>query len=222
MSIVKKLGIGVLFFVLLAVVFSISSFKYSTTVTEGKKIQKYANPKKALLVIDVQEDFTGKTAKPPMPYKGSKEKILKINTVIKKFADKKYDVIYIKQQYDSLYGKTVSKLFLGATAIQGNPGAEIDDRVLIVSSNMFTKSISDAFSNKKFEKFLIDHSIDELYLVGLDAQYCVHLTAKGALNRSYKVNIIQDAVLLQAEDKWNDLLKLYRDEGIVLVDSEDI
>jgi nicotinamidase-related amidase len=35
--------------------------------------------------------------------------------------------------------------------------------------------------------------VDEVYLVGIDAQYSVYSTAKGALNRGYKVNLITDA-----------------------------
>jgi hypothetical protein len=36
-----------------------ASFKQIYTPTTGAKISKYANPQKALLVIDVQEDYTG-------------------------------------------------------------------------------------------------------------------------------------------------------------------
>ena len=59
--------------------------------------------------------------------------------------------------------------------------------------------------------------MNELYLVGLDAAGCVHNTAKGALNLGYKVNILTDAIVLKEEEKWEEFLKEYREEGINLL-----
>lgn len=36
--------------------------------------------------------------------------------------------------------------------------------------------------------------MDELYLVGVDATYCVYNTALGALQRGYRVTMVSDAV----------------------------
>jgi len=66
----------------------------------------------------------------------------------------------------------------------------------------------------------IEHQVNELYLVGLAAEACVHHTAYGALNREYTVNIITDAVALQDEEKREDLLQQYQEEGIALLTSE--
>jgi nicotinamidase/pyrazinamidase len=189
--------------------------------THGEKITRYANPRKAVLVIDIQEDYTGTTAKPPFPYRDSAKLIATVNALTGAASGKNILVVYIRQELDGFWGRLLSNWFCGGAAIRGNPGTEIDRRIAINSSHLFPKPRSDAFSNPEFGKFLIDFQVDELYLVGLDADGCVHATARGALNRGYAVNIITDAVVLREENKWEKLLKIYREEGITLVTSRD-
>ncbi|MFQ5630620.1 MAG: cysteine hydrolase family protein [bacterium] len=90
-----------------------------------------------------------------------------------------------------------------------------------MSSHIFPKPKSDAFSNPKLEEFMIDQKVNELYLVGLDADGCLHCTAQGALNRGYTVNIITDGIALREEEKWQELLKQYQQEGITLMSSQE-
>jgi nicotinamidase/pyrazinamidase len=196
--------------------------------TQGKKIEHYETPQKALLVIDIQEDFTGTTARPPYPFKNSEQLIATVNRVIEEASKQKIIIVYIRQEFDGLRDTLISgmlsTLFSGkisaGTAIKGNPGTEIDKRITILSDYVFPKPRGDAFSNPKLDALLIEQQVNELYLVGLDAEYCVHVTAKGALNRGYAVNIITDAIALRAEEKWEGLLQQYREEGITLLTSQ--
>jgi nicotinamidase/pyrazinamidase len=190
--------------------------------TRGKKIGKYGNPKKALVVIDIQEDYTGTTAKPSSRYKNSDKFIATVNGVIKEAPENNMVVVYTKQEFDDFQGRMLSKIFLDGVAIKGEPGTEIDKRISIVSDNIFAKSRGDSFSNVKFEAFLIKNQVDELYLAGLDAQYCIYDTARGALNRGYKVNIITDGILLGAKEKWNSLMEKYKKNGIRLISSNEL
>ena len=196
--------------------------------TQGKKIEHYATPQKALLVIDIQEDYTGTTARPPYPYKNSAQLIATVNTLTEEAFRQKIVIVYIRQEFDDLRGTLISGMIStmfsgkvsGGTAIKGNPGTEIDKRIAILSDYVFPKPRGDAFSNPEIEALLIEHQVNELYLVGLDAEYCVHVTAKGALNRGYTVNIITDGIALRAEEKWEKLLQQYREEGIALLTSQ--
>ncbi len=217
MSSMKKRLIGIAVLLLCAVGVLLGGIIAMGVPTQGNRIEKYSNPQKALLVIDIQEDYTGTTAKPPFPYKDSEKLIAKVNKVIEKASGKKIIIVYIRQEFDSLFGRTISKMFLGGTAIKGNPGTDIDKRISIISKNSFSKPKGDAFSNPELDAFLIKHHVNELYLTGLDAEYCVHSTAKGALNRGYSVKIITDCIALQAEKKWDDLVKDYEQEGIDLL-----
>lgn len=66
---------------------------------------KYLNLKKALLVIDVQEDYTGTTAKSPFPYKNSEKLINNINKLIDEAKRRNMLVVYIKQEFEGIMGK---------------------------------------------------------------------------------------------------------------------
>jgi nicotinamidase/pyrazinamidase len=196
--------------------------------TQGKKIENYETPQKALLVIDIQEDFTGTTARPPYPFENSEQLIATVNALTEEASKRDMVIVYVRQEFSGPWGRLlsgmISTLLSGkiseGTAIKGSPGAEIDKRIAILSDYVFTKSKGDAFSNPELEALLVEQQVNELYLVGLDAEYCVHNTAQGALNRGYAVNIITDAVVLGHEEVWEELLQQYREEGITLLTSQ--
>ncbi len=183
--------------------------------------EKCVDSQKAVFVIDIQEDYTGDTAKAPFPYKDSSNLITKVNKIIEVASEKNIIVVYIRQEFDGVLGKMFSKLFCNGTAIKGNQGTEIDKRINIKSNNIFSKGAPDAFSNSVLEEFLKKHRVNTIYLVGLDAEYCVYATAKGALKRGYNVSIIKDGIALKAEWKWNELIKKYERDGIKIISSED-
>ncbi len=185
------------------------------TPTQGQKISKYANPRKALLVIDVQEDYTG-PGRQPVLFKGAETQIATINMLIGNAPKSGMEVIYIRQIFDNNF---ITRHFVGRT-IEGQPGTELDSRIWMINQNDFTKRISDAFSNPLLDEFLIRNQIDELYLTGLDAAYCVYYTALGALNRGYKVTVVKDAIMTRKD--MSDVLKRYEKKGILLTSSEEM
>lgn len=187
--------------------------------TRGDGIKKYSNPQKALFVIDVQEDYTGVTAKSPFPYKNSEKLIASVNRVIEKASERDWVIVYIRQEFEGFLGVMVSRIFGKGTAVKGSPGTDIDRRISIVNGNIFPKPKGDAFSNPELGRFLIGHKVDEVFLTGLDAEFCVYQTARGALNREYKVNIIKDAIALRAGKKWDALMRKYERNGVILKDS---
>lgn len=186
----------------------------AVTPTKGQKIASYDRPRAALLVIDIQEDYTGTTAKPPLPYKNAGRLIDTVNRAIDRAAAKDMLVVYVRQEFGGW-----ARFIPGASAIKGTPGSMIDARVRRVSPHEFPKKIGDAFSNPELDALLVANRVDRVYLVGLDLEYCVHGTARGALNRGYTVTVLTDAVALQNEEKRDALLKEYRDEGVRLIES---
>lgn len=190
---------------------------------EGLYMEKALNySHKALLIIDIQEDYTGATAKPPFPYKDSGRLIENVNSIIEDAAKKGIICIYIRQEFDGFTGRLVSKLVGHGTAIKGNPGTEFDKRINIISDHCFTKPMPDAFTNPKLWELLNEHKINELYLVGLDAAGCVYLTAKGALKRGFSVSVISDGIVLLAEKKWDNLMESFKREGINQITSQEL
>ncbi|MGE5372757.1 MAG: cysteine hydrolase family protein [Solirubrobacterales bacterium] len=211
----KKLLIGLaVVFVLVAGIMTYSSVFFNRP-TQGPRIPKYAEPKPALLVIDIQEDYTGTTAEKPFPVKNAGPFIASVNRVIGRAAVDKMLVIYIRQEFSES-----ARYFPGAAAIRGTRGARLDQRVLKVSDHELTKTVGDAFSNPALSALLAENQVNALYLVGLDGEYCVHNTARGALNRGYKVHIVTDAIALQRPEKFDVLLREYRSEGIGLITSD--
>ena len=200
-----------------------------TKATQGVRIAEYKNPQKALLVIDVQEDATGTTALPVSPYKGQAEYIARLNKVIDAANHRKIVIVYIKQGFEGLWGKTLSWAVLGGSNIKGTAGIKVDKRVAMLSNYKFSKPWGDSFYNPKLDEFLTEQRVNELYLAGLDPEFCVYSTARGALNRGYKVNVITDAIL-----SWRDSIcvwtknnnegtfEKYRKDGIKLISSKKI
>jgi hypothetical protein len=116
------------------VVLVASMYIIMTRVTQGARIAEYKNPQKALLVIDVQEDATGTTALSVSPYKGQAEYIARLNKVIDDANNKKILIVYIKQGFKGLWGKTLSWAVLGGSNIKGTPGIKVDKRVAMLSN----------------------------------------------------------------------------------------
>lgn len=219
---VKIIVIVISAFAIFIVAMAAGLILYMGTPTSGEKIKAYGKPGRALLVIDIQEDFTGSTVKRKMyPEADIEPVIATVNGVIGKALEKKWLVIYIRQEFEGLPG-IISKLFLGGVAIKGTPGSQVDKRIAVRSDYNLYKPRGDSFSNPELDALLVKNRINELFLTGLDAEQCVHNTAQGALNRGYRVTIITDAILLSAKKKWDSLLEDYTKEGIVLLKSKDL
>lgn len=199
--------LGVLTFVFMKKIF---------TPTQGQKIAAYAKPQKALLVIDVQEDYTGLKGKQPIPYKNVEPQIAAMNSLIDRASKAGFEVVYIRQ----IFGDNFISRLLGGRTVEGKPGAELDSRIKMINQNDFTKKFSDAFSNPRLDDFLVENRVNEIYLVGLDAAYCVYNTARGALNRGYTVTIVKDAIMTRKN--LGDVLKRYEKEGITVTSGKDI
>jgi len=197
-------------FALVAVIMLIHSMFIAT---KGKKISLYPDPQKALVVLDIQESYSGTNPGQPVTIPPATGLIATVNRLIDMAATSGMEVAYIRQVFSN---NLIVRLHGGrkrGTVI-------IDRRIKVINKNDFDKNRTDAFSNKQFEQFLIDRHIDELYLVGVDAAYCVYYTALGALNRGYKVTVVKDAVI--SRNNMADVLDRYRRKGIAVITSEQL
>ncbi|MBN2383022.1 cysteine hydrolase [bacterium] len=186
------------------------------TPTQGDSIGPYHNPREALLVIDVQEDMTGLHGKQPVPFKEVDHQIACINGLIDQSTALDIEVVYIRHLFDD---NVINRTFVGR-ALEGQPGTELDPRINKINNNDFTKKKSDAFSNPQLSAFLIENQVDRLYLVGLDAAYCVYYTALGALNRGYKVTAINDGLI--TAKNLEAILTRYEENGILVLSSQEL
>ncbi len=186
--------------------------------TRGKQITRYPKPTRALLVMDIQESSGNRepfTAPPPSTTPFGRM-IRTVNLLIDHFTESGLQIAYVRQVFTSNF---ITRLH-GGRIVTGRMTPSICRWVKVVNSNDFAKNRTDAFSNRQLEHFLIDHQIDELYLVGLDAAFCVYYTALGALQRGYRVTVVTDGVMTGRN--WDQVLYNYRRKGIRVMESSDV
>lgn len=181
--------------------------------TKGRKISIYPDPQKALVVLDLQEGYSGTNTRQPVTIPPATGMIATVNRLIDSAKASDMEVAYIRQ----VFGNNLIVRLHGG---RKRGKVLIDRRIKVINNNDFEKNRTDAFSNRQFEQLLIDRHVAELYLVGVDAAYCVYYTALGALNRGYKVTVVSDAVM--SRKNMSAVLELYRRKGIGVITSEQL
>lgn len=167
--------------------------------------------KKALLVIDAQEDFIGEQRnKERFNYDDADELVRNINEMITNYEKNRDNVIYIA---NVLPNNFIYKKFFGY-GLAGSRGAKIDERIKIISENYFEKQVGNAFRNNNLKKFIADNKIDEVELVGVDGAGCIFRTAKGALSMGLKVAIIKNGVGTINPDKYMKIINKLKSKGV--------
>lgn len=185
--------------------------------TRGKQIGNYPNPTKVLLVLDIQESGNNKHISMPLPSTTPFGKMVQtVNCLIESFDQSGQTVAYVRQ----VFSRNIISRIHGGRILSGTLEPQICRWITVVNTNDFAKSRTDAFSNKKLEQLLIDQQVDEVFLVGLDAAFCVYYTALGALNRGYRVTVITDAVMTGRDMVL--VMKRYREKGIRVMNSHEV
>ncbi len=146
--------------------------------------------KKALLVIDLQNDYLWDKRKKMFNYETNKL-ISNVNKTIEQYQNDGYDIIYIAQMFPNLI---TNKWFIGFS-IKGTEGAELYSKMNIVSNLYFEKYLPDTYSSKLFREHMKQHNYDEVVICGLDECGCVGATAKGALKTNVKVKVIKECTV---------------------------
>jgi len=159
--------------------------------------------KKALVVIDIQNDIT----------KNYKEIIDNINQSIDWAVDNDIHVVYIRHE----------NLSAGTRTFKPNTrGSELASDLKIVSENIFTKYKGNALSSEEFAGFINKNEICELYLTGADASACVKSTCYNLLKANYKVNILSDCITSYDKRKIDEMLDYYESKGGKVISLNDL
>jgi nicotinamidase/pyrazinamidase len=193
-----------------------------TMPTQPEHVGPSNGERRALLIVDVQEDYTGVTARGRFPYANSADFIERLNALAERAQATGVDVIYIRQVLHRPLSRLVSHLFLGSTTLEGEPGAEFDRRLRLVSNARFQKPLSDAFSSREFEEFVRARGIGELFLAGLDGAGCIDVTARGARQRGLFVTVLEDAVTSQSSERFRERKAEYPKLGIRVLSSAQL
>lgn len=159
--------------------------------------------KKALVIIDIQNDIT----------KNYKDIIDNINKAIDWAVNNDVYVVYIRHE----------NLSDGTRTFKHNTrGVELVSDLKIVSENVFTKYKGNALSSEGFADFIDKNGIDEFYITGADAIACVKSTCYNLSKANYKVNVLSDCVTSYDKKKIDEMLHYYESKGCKIIRLNDL
>ncbi|WP_171022052.1 cysteine hydrolase [Cohaesibacter sp. CAU 1516] len=168
----------------------------------AKPIDKTARPNSALLVIDMQHDFTRASGKLAHDPERRLVAFHQINELAAEAHQLGIPVIEISHAFTDPLEKLVVKIIAGGAGIEGSLGLKRDDALTYEANYHVWKHEGDSFTAPMFTRYLDDHEIGHLYITGQDATACINATAKAALKRHYDVTLIDDAILARNGGKW--------------------
>lgn len=130
-----------------------------------------------LLIIDMQEDYTGENRnRKRFPY-DIEPLIDNVNNRIDSYS--REHIVYIKNQFFWESPKREKSLSKGMN---------------VVSDQIFTKRNNNSFKNIEFANFLREKNVTELEIIGIDGNYCVKATAIVASKAGYKVFLNENCI----------------------------
>lgn len=178
--------------------------------TISTAVSGQSQAKKALLILDIQDDFTGNNARMPMDTFQTNQMIHNLNNLVTNLDTSSYEIVYIGNEFLKF---DFLNIFRNFAAIKGTKGIKQDNRLKIISDNYFPKNKENAFTNPSLDAFLKSKSIKELFISGLMAEACVYSTTKGAIKNGYKVNVLTDCIATTSNRKRDKMLQKYVKAG---------
>jgi len=208
-KVLRYTGLVILVLVLILVgnllVFNITADR----ISEGTPIPEYEKQQSSLLVIDIQESTSGTTSLIQSYVDQSAELIQKINAITALSSSSQIPVIYIRNEVTN----PLINILNNAMA-QGSVGASLDQRLVLSSNYIIPKTKNDAFSNQALDQLLASQKVNHIVLTGLDAAFCVNCTLQGALNRGFRVTVIEDAVITAPVEQKKKMMQQFREMGV--------
>lgn len=189
--------------------------RIASRISEGTPIPDYGTRKAAILVVDIQEGTTGSVSATESYTVQADKLIQNINTLTALATRKKIPVIYIR----SVVTNPLINI-LNNTLAEGSAGAELDHRLNVDSDLLITKKKNDSFNNTDLDHMLLKMQISHIYMTGLDALHCIYQTLQGALNRGYRVTVIEDAVISDPEEKKDAMMQQFRELGVEVISTQ--
>jgi len=159
--------------------------------------------KKALIVIDIQNDIT----------KNYKDIIENVNKAIDWSVDNNTHVVYIRHE----------NLSAGTRTFKPNTtGAELVPEMKIISENVFTKYKTNALTSEAFADFINNNEITGFYITGADAVACVKSTCFNLCKAEYDVTVISDCITSYDKKKIPEMLEYYKSKGCKVTSLNDL
>lgn len=166
--------------------------------------------KKALLVIDMQNDYLGPNRKAMFSYDAA-ELTASVNRAIHRYQSDGADILYIAHILPNI---ATNRWFIGFS-IRGTEGAKLYDGLDIVSELYFEKNLSNTYTAKKFREYMKEKKYDEVALCGLDECGCVGKTALGAAKTGVRVVMLENCIGRRfSEERVNKMRERLKKKGV--------
>ena len=175
--------------------------------------------KSAILIVDIQRDFTGANAKMPVHPAQAAQMIANLNQLVSHVDHSWAEVIYIGNEYSKWNPLNVFRHF---AAIKGTEGTQLDERLRVVTDVYFSKSQGDAFSNPALNAYLQTAHVDKVFVSGLYAEACICATVKGALRNRYRVYVLKDCIATKSDAGRAKAVRQYERMGAKVVQSGEL
>jgi nicotinamidase-related amidase len=135
---------------------------------------------KALVIVDMQEDYIGEKSK--YNFVNKQDTIDNINQRIAN-SEQSTAIIYMKNARKGVSSDLVKGLN-------------------VVSDLIFTKEKSSSFSSEEFYDYVNHNNIDEIEIVGIDGNCCIKATSVDGIKNGLQVTILLSCVGVINKDRF--------------------
>jgi nicotinamidase-related amidase len=187
--------------------------------TEGEPIQQGLPTKYGIIIMDMQEDFILATGKLPVDRNQAQKALQSINTLLSAVNANSVEILYVVNEFSP--EDSIGNWFRNDTAIAGQEGTRLVADLTVVNDTYFTKDKPDAFSNREFDAYLREKKVNHLVMTGVFADQCVMSTAKGGLQRLYKVAVIPEGVAAKNDKNHEKAIQKFRKLGVEILATDD-
>jgi nicotinamidase/pyrazinamidase len=183
--------------------------------------------KKALIVVDVQNDFCTRGS---LPVANGDKVVAPLNKLMNEFLDRGEPVFKTRDWHPA---KTTHFKAYGGTwpvhCVQKTRGAEFhsdlldDPRITIISKGIDERADGySGFDGTNLARLLREEEVEEVWVGGLATDYCVKHTVLDALREGFEVKALADAMLAVNEDPNDgaEAIEEMRAAGAEIVSSE--
>lgn len=184
----------------------------SPSMNFGQTIER-----KAVMVIDIQENLVNPNSKIHIDTLGIDLFFRNLNKNISQFNDNRDLVIYVVNEWKSPFINWAT----GNVCKKGGAGVGLDNRLILVNDKIYSKSKSNALTNKDLLKYLRDNKITDVYVMGLLAEGCVKATVKGLRKQKFNVFVIEDALGSKNIANKTKVINYFREIGIKTISTQE-
>jgi nicotinamidase-related amidase len=151
--------------------------------------------KKALIIVDMQEDYVGENRNKKIHSYDVATLIENINKKIKEYSQNGYVVIFVRN-------------------VAKEKCSDIVDGLNLINDFIFDKSKASCFSNADLLDLLAKSNITDIEFAGIDGNSCVGISALESIKRGFNTTFIFQCVGVKNVDKFEKMRTRLLNAGV--------